>query len=174
MKTRFALVFLGLLLPVFAEARTFDCEEVGISLTFPDDYVRGKKDDFGYLILPRSGSNEKIRIQGTPYRNITANEAVLSSVAKTNEIRKEQSQPLEKLFASTPVLTKTGIKGEKASIGPDNERAQPYLNRYYFLKPDGSIFCVLVYFYNDLEFERRCEKAILETLSFSVVSDKRF
>lgn len=158
-----SICFTGLL-----SARTFVSEEVGVSLVLPDDWVRGRKGELGILILPHNGANEKIRIHPTIYRKVAVEQALLDSVVKVNAMRKQEGQPLEKIFGSTPIVTKSGISGQKAGIGPDQENARPYVNRYYFLKPDGSIFCVGVYFYGDEAFEKLCEKAIVDTLNFSV------
>lgn len=168
MKNLAAVFLVSICLACPLSARTFVSEEVGVSLVLPDDWVRGKKGELGILILPRNGANEKIRIHPTIYRKVTAEQAILDSVVKVNAMRKREGQPPERIFESAPIVTKSGIPGQKAAIGPDKENAKPYVSRYYFLKPDGSVFCIGVYFYGDEAFEKLCEKAIVDTLSFSI------
>jgi hypothetical protein len=143
----------------------FTIDEIGASVSFPNGWKHDTDDTFGFLIRPPDKDGKgKIRIHATEYKGISPEKAVERSVEKVNEIRKDQKLHSERLFGSTPITTQSGIKGQKAIIGPEGSDSKPYLNRYYFQKPDGSIFCICVYFFGNLSFAKQSEESIIESL----------
>jgi hypothetical protein len=159
-------IFLTLSLPMQA-AQTFTVSDVGITISMPDDWIHDAKDSFGFLIHPVKEERKKIRLHLTAHKGITAEEAVLRAVKKIKEIREKNKNGPEHLLGSVPVTTQSGIKGQKAILGTAGPKGPSYLDRYYFEKPDGKIFCVCVYHLGDVVFSRSAEKSIIETLIFT-------
>lgn len=160
--------FLTLLTPLLA-AEKFGVKDTGVSITFPDDWKHDAEDTFGFVIQPPTQNTKpkRVRIHMTVYQGITLEAAIQKEINHINELRAKQKQPPEKVIRSTPVTTRSGIKGQKATIGDESADGHAYLNRYYFLKPDGTIFCVCVYFYRDPVFEKLAEERILESLTLT-------
>jgi len=146
---------------------TFAVKDVGVSITFPDGWRHDDTDHFGFLIHPPGDVRQKVRIHLTGHKGQTLEEAILKASEKVNGDKKNSNRPPEKILHSEPVVTKSGIPGRVASIAPDARDSTPYLDRYYFLKPDGDIFCVCVYLYDDPEFGKRCRGLILDTLTLT-------
>jgi hypothetical protein len=159
-------VFLTLSMSIHA-AQTFTVVDVGISISMPDDWIHDSKDSFGFLIHPANEDRKKIRLHYTEYKGISAEEAMLRAVEKIKKIREENKNDTEHLLGSVPITTKSGIKGQKATLGTAGVAGPSYLDRYYFEKPDGKIFCVCVYHLGDAAFAEASEKNIVETLKFT-------
>lgn len=159
---------LSLLTPLIASEK-FKVEEAGVSITFPDGWKHDAEDTFGFVIQPPTQNTKpkKVRIHMTAHQGITLEAAIQKGINHTNELKEKEKQPPEKLIRSTPVATHSGIKGQKATIGDESADGHAYLNRYYFLKPDGSIFCVCVYFYGEPAFEKQAEESILKSLTLT-------
>lgn len=146
-------------------AQIITVDDVGVSIVIPDDWIRSEKDTFGTLIAPRGEENKKIRIHLTAHKGIPPAEAVQRSAEKIDEIRSERGHKPEQVISSTPLASETGISGQKAIVGQRGIDGPPYLNRYYFERPDGRIFCVCVYHYGDPKFSSDTEQMIVATLS---------
>lgn len=156
--------------PMMQANAKFEVVEVGAKIVFPEEWEHDAKDTFwGFVILPPAsdGKFKKIRINVTAYEDIPLAAAVPLEINHANAIWAKQKLPPEKLIASTPVTTRSGIKGQKATIGNESPDGHAYLNRYYFIKPHGSIFCISVYFDGDQTFEKQAEESILESLTFT-------
>lgn len=146
-------------------AQIITVDDVGVSIEIPDDWMRSGKDTFGTVIAPKNEENKKIRIHLTAHKGIPPAEAVQRSAEKIQEIRNEKGQRPEQLISSTPITTKTEIEGQKAIVGQQGVLSAPYLNRYYFKRAGGRIFCVCVYHYGDPKFSSEAEQMIIATLS---------
>lgn len=146
-------------------AQTITVGDVGVSIEVPDDWKQSEKDTFGTVIAPAKEENKKIRIHLTAHKGIPAAEAVQGSAEKIDEIRSDRGHRPEQVISSTPIMTQTGISGQKAVVGQQGIDGPPYLNRYYFERPDGRIFCVCVYHYGDPKFSSDAEQMIIATLS---------
>ena len=146
-------------------AQIITVDDVGVSIEIPDDWMRSEKDTFGTAIAPKGEENKKIRIHLTAHKGIPPAEAVQRSAEKIDEIRSERGHRPEHVISFTPITTETGISGQKAIVGQQGIDGPPYLNRYYFERPDGRIFCVCVYHYGDPRFSSDAEQMIIATLS---------
>jgi len=146
-------------------AQIISVDDVGVTIEIPDNWKQSDKDTFGVVVAPAIGGNKKIRIHLTEHKGIPAAEAVQRSSDIIDDIRKEKGQRPEHIVSSTPITTKTGIEGQKAIVGQQGVLGAPYLNRYYFERPDGRIFCVCVYHYGDPKFSADAEQMIIATLS---------
>lgn len=166
--TTIILCFLALLIPLSASEK-FTISAAGVTITFPDGWKHDTEDTFGFVIKPPTQNTKpkRIRIHTTIHQGITLEAAIQKGINRVNELGEKKKQPPEKLIRSTPITTRSGIKGQKATIGDESTDGNAYLNRYYFLKPDGSIFCVCVYFYRDPIFEKQAEETIIESLALT-------
>lgn len=162
------ICFLTLLTPLIA-AEKFSVKAAGVSIIMPDGWKHDAEDTFGFVIQPPTQNTKpkRVRIHMTVHQGITPEAAIQKGVNHINEIKGRTKQPPEKAIRSTPVTTRSGIKGQKATIGDESADGNAYLNRYYFLKPDGTIFCVCVYFYRDPIFEKEAEESIIESLTLT-------
>ncbi|MEY4483165.1 MAG: hypothetical protein RL693_617 [Verrucomicrobiota bacterium] len=166
--TAIILCFLTLLTSLPASEK-FTVSAAGVSITFPDGWQHDAEDTFGFVIQPPTQNTKpkRVRIHMTAHQGITLEAAIQKGFNRGNELREKNKHPPEKLIRSTPVTTRSGIKGQKATIGDESANGNAYLNRYYFLKLDGSIFCVCVYYYGDAVFEKQVEESIFESLAFT-------
>ena len=139
--------------------------DVGVSLRIPDDWKQNENDKFGIVICPATEEKKKIRIHLTAHKGMPAKEAVQRCLDKINEARIAKGQAPEAIISSTPITTRTGIAGQKAIFGQQDDLATAYLNRYYFERPDGRLFCVCVYHYGDLKFSADAERMIITGLT---------
>lgn len=139
--------------------------DVGVSIEIPDNWKQNDKDTFGVVVAPEEEKNKKIRIHLTEHKGIPAAEAVQRAAEKIDEIRREGGHTPEWVISSTPVTTESGISGQKAVVGQQGIDGPSYLNRYYFERADGRIFCVCVYHYADPKFSADSEQMIIATLS---------
>jgi hypothetical protein len=167
MKLFLQLVFIFALPLLMPAAQIFSVNEVGITISMPDDWIHDANDSFGFLIRPSKEERKKIRLHDTQHKNISAEEAVLRAVEMIKKTREKNEVEPEYLLGSSPVITKSGIKGHKAILGTAGLTGPSYLHRYYFEKPDGKIFCACVYHLGDAAFAESSEKNILETLKFA-------
>jgi hypothetical protein len=126
--------------------------------------MRDTKDTFGLVLAPPNEQHKKIRIHLTAHKGIRPEEAVQRSADKIDEIKKEAGHPPEQILSSNPIQTKSGIRGQKAIVGQQGIDGPPYLNRYFFERPDGRIFCVCVYHHGDLTFSNDAEQIIISSL----------
>lgn len=136
--------------------------EAGVTIEVPDDWKVNENDPLGLAMAPAQEKHKKLRLHLTAYKGVSAEEALQRSAQRIGEFKKAKNQRPEHILSITPVTTKSGIRGQKAVV---SDQGQPYLDRYYFERPDGRIFCVCVYHYGDSEFSEKSEKMILFTLS---------
>ena len=160
----FVFLFAGA--AILKATQTFTVEDVGVSIRVPDDWRHDETDTFGYVLRPINDTKRKIRIHLTAHKNISPEEAVKRSAEKIKEIRNERTHGPEDILSSKPLTTASSIKGQKAIVGQQGIDGPSYLDRYYFERPDGRIFCVCVYHFSDPTFSRDAEEVIMETLSF--------
>ena len=165
MKALFVLLALLGATSLGIAAQIVTVDNVGVSIEIPDDWMRSEKDTFGTVIAPKGEENKKIRIHLTAHKGVPPAEAVQRSAEKIDEIRSERGHRPEQVISSTPITSETGISGQKAIVGQQGIDGPPYLNRYYFERSDGRIFCVCVYHYGDSKFSSDAEQMIIATLS---------
>lgn len=150
-----------------ARAEAFEIPSTKAVITMPAGWVRDEENGQGYglLLKERLEDQRKIRLH-----NAKANEEHLGleAYAKTqwvwtNEKRKERTHPPEGIVSSTPIETKSGLKGWRLVVS--NSEGQPgYLARCYFSTGETSMLCACVYFYGDEDFARKSERLIIAKL----------
>lgn len=161
----FFLFFLPLFLATTAPAeQTFQIPTLALSLRLPDGWTHDEKDQFGYVIHPVGDQRHKARIHLTAYKNCTLQEALQKSADSVAKMRRERGHPPEYILSTTPLTTKSGLKGLQQIIGDTKAISSAYLQRNYFQKSDGTIFCVCVYFFGDNTFAKECETSIINSL----------
>ncbi len=140
-------------------------KEVGVSLTLPDIWKHIAEDRFGYLIRREPEDPKKrgprIRIHNMGFEKVSLQEAVKRGLDKINANKHKQGIYKETLERAEEFTTASGIKGIRAVIGPGED----YLDRNYFIRPDGTIFCVCLYkAYQRPDLTEEGREAIQKTL----------
>ncbi|CAN5676551.1 hypothetical protein BH09VER1_BH09VER1_02420 [soil metagenome] len=160
---RKALVSVQRILPYTAtEVRMV--REVGVSLRFPVGWRHEEKDKFGYVMKPFGEGRQKVRIHFTGYKDCTPAEAARRAEESIAKKRADQKMPQEEIRSTTPIETKSGLKGVRVTVANEKSAAAPYLYRCYFRKPDGAIFCVCLYSFGDEGFAKEGEEIIVNSL----------
>lgn len=145
-------------------AQVITAKEAGVTIEVPDNWKINENASFGIAVAPAQEKHKKLRLHLTAHKGVSAEEALQRSAQKIGEFKKASNQRPESILSVTPVTAKSGIRGQKAAVCQQGN-SKPYLDRYYFERPDGRIFCVCVYHYGDSEFSEKSEKMILFTLS---------
>jgi hypothetical protein len=162
------LLLLLLCSPGVIASETFRIREFGVSLSTPDGWIHDRKATFGYVLRdPRSKNSQLIRVHFAHPHSTSVKNAAARSLEKINEVRSRQKKPVEKIFSSGAVKTRSGIFGWKSAHGFQGASKEPYIVHYYFRRPDGRILCVCSYMMYDPRIEQAYEAIILNTLKFT-------
>ena len=161
----FAILILLLgFMPLLRADQAFVVENLGVLVTMPNGWTHDESDKFGFVLHPLNDNKRKIRIHLTSHKNISPSQAVIHASEIVNKRKSEINRGSEVILSSTPVVTKSGINGQRAVVGQQGPEGPSYLDRYYFEMSDGRIFCVCVYHYGDMRFSKMAGANIMETL----------